>query len=108
VLRNREEIEVSSTAILFGDIVILTTGELSPADCIVFEKSDDFKFELSHYDTDMSSLTDTPGLYLNLNSRIISGKCRGLVVSVDEDTQKRMFAPLKKTKKELKYLQDAL
>ena len=94
ILRDGQEKEVERTLIVPGDIVILSAGNLVPADCVLVDSSDlhiqeamltgeSFPVEKNHPTTD--SLPDESA-YIFLGTSVVSGSCHALVLVTGKTT----------------------
>ncbi len=113
VIRDGQEIEVPSTALVRDDVVVLRTGERVPADCrLLFENNlrvneavlTGESTEVSKKVAQSSTLRDENMLFMG--SFVVSGRCLARVVATGMNTRFGKIARLISTTEKVLPLQD--
>lgn len=105
VIRNEATIEIDSTELVVGDIVVVENGKKIPADIVLIQceevKCDqaDMTGESEPIEKSIASLQnlqDNPNPFLLQNSIVVNGSGLGVVVAVGEWTQLGKIEKVKK------------
>lgn len=99
VLRDGKEVEIPITKVVIGDVVIVRSGDIIPADCRVLSVKDFFinessltgeSYPIRKNELPLETTDNTLGSYTNLlfcGSHVISGSATAVVIKTGKETQ---------------------